>query len=305
VIKSNFTRLAGNPIISPDMPGLEGESNINGPSLILVPDWVKDPLGRYYLYFAHHDGEYIRLAYADHIEGPWTIYKEGTLHIKDTITKSHVASPDLYIDHEKKEIRMYFHGKDETQELYQGNRQATFVATSGDGLDFTAHTEVLGPFYFRVFEYRGYYYAVAQDGRKGGIVLRSKDGVTQFQRGPKIIDRMRHAAVLLINDTLLIFYSRTGDNPERILLSSMKLDKDWTQWEPTPAITILQPEKDYEGADLPLIPSVRGSIYKRVRQLRDPGVYLEGDKIYLLYSVAGESGIGIAVGSLSLLMGEI
>ncbi|MBI3972242.1 MAG: hypothetical protein HY332_13225, partial [Chloroflexi bacterium] len=57
-------RFPTNPIIRPHMDGRMGD-NINGPSLIRVPDWVDDPLGRYYLYFAHHRGTYIRLAYAD------------------------------------------------------------------------------------------------------------------------------------------------------------------------------------------------------------------------------------------------
>ena len=44
------------PIVTPDMlPGDDG-ANINGPSLIKVPDWVSDRLGAYYLYFAHHTG---------------------------------------------------------------------------------------------------------------------------------------------------------------------------------------------------------------------------------------------------------
>jgi hypothetical protein len=42
-------RFAENPIIRPAMlPGRDGD-NINGPSLIRVPDWVRKPLGRYYL----------------------------------------------------------------------------------------------------------------------------------------------------------------------------------------------------------------------------------------------------------------
>ena len=46
---SRVERLPGNPIIRPEMlPGPDGE-NINGPSLIRVPSWVKNPLGRYYL----------------------------------------------------------------------------------------------------------------------------------------------------------------------------------------------------------------------------------------------------------------
>ena len=41
-------------------------TNINGPSLIRVPAQVwPQPLGRYYLYFSHHKGAFIRLAYAD------------------------------------------------------------------------------------------------------------------------------------------------------------------------------------------------------------------------------------------------
>jgi hypothetical protein len=44
-------RLPGSPIIRPDMfSGSDGE-NINGPSMIRVPDWVKNRLGTYYLYF--------------------------------------------------------------------------------------------------------------------------------------------------------------------------------------------------------------------------------------------------------------
>ena len=62
-------RLFGGPIIRPHMDGRMG-GNINGPSLIRVPDWIERPLGAYYLYFAHHKGEYIRLAYADRLEGP-------------------------------------------------------------------------------------------------------------------------------------------------------------------------------------------------------------------------------------------
>ena len=31
-----------------------------------------------------------------------------------------------------------------------------------------------------------------------------------------------------------------------------------------------------------------------VNQLRDPGLYVEGDKVYLVYAVAGEAGIGLA-----------
>ena len=57
-------------------------ANIQGPSLIKVPAWVPEPLGRYYLYFADHKGAYVRLAYSDHLLGPWTIHPPGSLQIE-------------------------------------------------------------------------------------------------------------------------------------------------------------------------------------------------------------------------------
>ena len=58
--------------------------NVNGPVLIRVPDWIKKPLGNYYLYFANHKGKFIRLAYADAITGPWKIYEPGVLRVEET-----------------------------------------------------------------------------------------------------------------------------------------------------------------------------------------------------------------------------
>jgi hypothetical protein len=53
----------------------EDGANISYPSLIEVPEWVADPLGRYYLYFSsHRRSRYIRLVYANEITGPWTVY---------------------------------------------------------------------------------------------------------------------------------------------------------------------------------------------------------------------------------------
>ena len=63
-------RLVDRPIIAPGMDARMG-SNIEGPSLIRTPDWLPGRMGRYYLYFADHKGDYIRLAYADRLQGPW------------------------------------------------------------------------------------------------------------------------------------------------------------------------------------------------------------------------------------------
>ena len=109
----NVTRLAGGPIITPDMDDRMG-GNIQGPSLIKVPDWVDNPLGKYYLYFADHRGTYIRMAYADEVTGPWTIHTPGTLKLEDSFFPPparparwhravvaalypHIASPDVLV----------------------------------------------------------------------------------------------------------------------------------------------------------------------------------------------------------------
>jgi len=282
-------RLKQNPIIHPRL-GAIGD-NINGPSLIRAPKWLPKPLGRYYLYFADHNGKYIRLAYADKIEGPWSIHEPGALKLDETICDGHIASPDVHIDEAKRGLRMYFHGP-----IKAVNRQVTLVATSKDGVHFTPSKEILGDSYFRVFQWNGHYYAMA----RLGALFRSRDGLTNFERGGNPFESgsrrsmARHVALKLDGDVLSVFYSNIGDAPESILMSRIELKKDWKDWVASEPVMILKPETGYEGADLPDAPSKEGAAPGRVRQLRDPAIFREGGKTYLLYSVAGESGIAIA-----------
>jgi hypothetical protein len=293
-------RFPQNPIIRPNMDARMGE-NINGPSLIKVPDWLENPLGNYYLYFAHHQGTYIRLAYADRLEGPWTTYEPGALQLEQTPARRHIASPDLHVDDKNQRLIMYYHGPVDVSKaslpssLSNGTPlrggQRSFGATSTDGIHFTSGTEILGSPYFRVFHWGGYTYALGMP----GIFFRSRNGFTDFERGPTLYSKdMRHTAVKLDGDTLSVFFSQAHDCPEHILISQIELTPDWMDWQPSEAVSILRPETECEGADCPLVPSERGSVHVPVCQLRDPGIYREGDRTYLLYSVAGERGIGIA-----------
>lgn len=263
--------------------------NINGPSLIKVPDWIKKPLGKYYLYFAHHQGTFIRLAFSDDLLSRWQIYAPGTLSLARTNCRGHIASPDLHIDHERRELIMYFHGG-------TPDGQRSFVAVSKDGLNFSASHEVLGPFYFRVFTHEGIYYAIAKtvDAMGGGVLLMSPDGRSPFEKGPDILPRQRHAALLKRGDQLHVFYSRGLDRPERILVSGTKLAGDWRSWSFSEPADVLIPEEQYEGASLPLARSKFGAIHHPVRQLRDPAIFEENGKTYLLYSCAGESALAMA-----------
>ena len=292
-------RLSENPIIRPEMlPGRDGE-NINGPTLIRVPSWVKNPLGRYYLYFAHHNGKYIRLAYADRLEGPWKIHAPGVLQLTNAPgCRGHIASPDVIVDETRREIRMYFHGPARAAE-----GQKSFLALSPDGLSFKAREEILGLFYFRVFRHDGAWYALA----KGGMLSRSKDGLTHFEPGPSVFPDgeartgdlngpgPRHVAVLPENGALWVYYSSIGDAPERIRRARLALTPNWREWKVTASEEVLRPERDWEGAMLSVTVSKAGAVKGREHALRDPGIFVDTDgRRYLLYSVAGESGLAIA-----------
>lgn len=282
-------RFAANPIVRPDMDARMGD-NVNGPSLIRVPDWVRNPLGRYYLYFAHHDGHYIRLACADRLEGPWRTHEPGVLSLEESGFAGHVASPDVHVDHDQRRIRMYFHGS-EVPSGVPGADQYTRVALSSDGLHFEASVERLGRPYFRVFAWGGYTYALGMP----GVFYRSRDGLTAFEQGPTLFaSTQRHTALKLDGSVLSVFYTDVGNDPESILLATIDLSPDWLQWKESKAITVLQPERDYEGVNAARGPSVRGLVHGPVRQLRDPAIYREDGRTYLLYSVAGENGIAIA-----------
>ena len=293
----HVVRLPGNPIIRPGMlPGNDGK-NINGPALIRVPSWIERPLGKYYLYFAHHGGKYIRLACADKLAGPWKVHEPGTLRLGEAPgCIGHIASPDVLVDDQRREIRMYFHGPSK-------GGQKSFLAVSKDGLRFRAAAEPLGIFYFRVFGWDDAWYAMA----KGGLLYRSKDGTTGFEQDPNPFPGseargkdyngpgIRHVAVHRAGGALWVYYSSIGDEPERILRCKLPLTSDWKNWKPSPAEEVLRPETEYEGADLPLKKSAAGAAKGRENALRDPAIFVDDDaRVYLLYSVAGESGIGLA-----------
>ena len=314
-------RLLDAPIIAPGIHPSVGE-NIQGPSVIKVPEWVDDPLGDYYLYFADHKGLYIRLAYADDLLGPWTIHPPGSLQIQDShflaeppavssdvaerlrasqerrgvpmshdglfeATTPHIASPDVQVDHQNQRIVMYFHGLDDV------STQLSRVATSSDGIHFDARPEQLGRSYMRIFHHDGYTYSMAMPGQ----FYRSRDPLGNFEEGPRLFNaNMRHSALLVRENTLFVFWTQVGDAPEHIMLSTVDIAGDWNSWQNTPGVEVLRPEYPWEGSSAPLEPSVRSTAYGVVNQLRDPALYedVASGRTYLFYAVGGEAGIAIA-----------
>jgi hypothetical protein len=296
---THYHRLSANPIISPETSGWTEEAvgfNINGPSLIAVPDWIDERVGRYYLYFAHHQGKSIRMAYADRIEGPWTIHTPGTLQLDQTPFEHHIASPDLHVDEESRQLIMYYHG------CYKLDpdlpwEQSAVRATSQDGLRWETETVELGESYFRVFTYDNWFYAIA----KGGRLYRSRDGRSRFEichiwpgfgpPGPG-----RHWAALREDDKLHLWFSRFHDSPEHIKYGWIDLTHRWTKWKVQDEQSVLRPEHDWEGVNEPIEPSQPGAKHHAVHELRDPAIFRDpaSDRLYLLYSTAGERGIAIA-----------
>ena len=290
-------RIANNPIITSKMMGLKDGENINGPSVIEIPDWMPNRMGRFYLYFAHHRGDYIRLAYSDKIEGPWTIYKQGSLRLsQQAVCIDHMASPDVHVDENNKKIWMLFHGVSRLN-----GQQLTFVAESFNGIDFAVQSQAIGNFYLRVVPYKGQWIGMS----KGGKLYLSKSGLTELQslnisafqmssRQANLAGDVRHVALKIIQDKLIIFYTKIGDSPEGILKAEIDLSSNYKNWKAENHEYVLKPEFEYEGVDFPIQKSKPGAATSRENALRDPAVLESDGENYLFYSVAGESGIAVA-----------
>ena len=304
----SFDYLTDAPIISVDsLEELGG--NVNGPSLIRCPGWISPAPARYLLYFAHHEGRCIRLALADRLEGPWRLRRPEPLCLEnsgfaiepppvenlDPVAREfiendqdgnypHIASPDLWVDEERRELRLYYHGR------LDNGLQRTRVALSGNGLEFSAQPEILALPYLRLFLKDEWFYALAMPAQ----LYRSRDGLRDFEPGPVLsAEPIRHHALLCLDQQWYLFWTRVGDTPERILVSELLTGSDWRQWRLGEASEVHRAERDWEGADLPADASRYGGIMTRANQLRDPAIFEEDGRIYLLYACAGEQGIGI------------
>jgi hypothetical protein len=316
------TRLPQNPLITLRSSASLGD-NINGPTIIRVPSWIDKPLGRYYLYFAHHMGAFIRLAYADAITGPWKIYEPGVLPVTATAFYrpppdppenlenfyTHVASPEIHVDDANRRLVLWFHGwwTDGTMwpvgepaarawARQHGYAQFTQSADSGDGVHFTVHPAITKSSYLRVFQHGGDFYSMS----RLGLLLRSRDPFASFETGANAFrdgpyaHRVRHVAVLRRDLTLYVFFTGIGDAPERVMMSTIDLTADWKAWKASAPIELLRPEAPYECPTLPNEPSEAGDIKGPARQLRDPGIFEENGRTYLFYSICGEQGLAAA-----------
>jgi hypothetical protein len=292
-------RLSNNPMVhgktlgAPNEPG--ALANINGPSLIKVPDWIPNPLGAYYLYFAHHRGQSIRLAYSDSINGPWRIYSPGTLKRESTPCCGHIASPDVHVMPKTQNILMYFHGPG------ADNIQRSYVSISQNGIDFTVLPEPIGAPYLKAIFLANICLGMASD----GYLYRSIDGLGNFIRSRhRLMDSvdpiispgngLRHPAISYLAPYLEIYYSRRGDAPESIRIAKFVSNGSWDEWKLCDDLELLRPTFEWEGANLTIQPSMNGMSHKTENAVRDPSIFYDQGRRYLLYAIGGESGIAIS-----------
>jgi hypothetical protein len=319
---AGVVRFTGNPLITVATSPSLG-NNVNGPTVIRVPDWFERPLGRYYMYFANHMGRYVRLAYADAIGGPWRIHEDGVLDVRDTAFfrpqpdpkealadfYTHVASPEILVDPDRRRIVMWTHGWWTNGERWpadpvlartwardRGYGQYTQAAESSDGLTFRVRPAITKQSYLRVFRHDGWVYGMTRLGR----LARAKDAAASFELGPNPFrdgdhhNRVRHVGLWQRGSRLDVFFTAIGDAPERVLLSTIDLTGDWTTWRAGEAKEVLRPETEYECVHLPAAPSEPGDISVPVRQMRDPFIFAEADRLVLFYTTCGEQGIAAA-----------
>ena len=91
------------------------------------------------------------------------------------------------------------------------------------------------------------------------MAMRMKSTLVGHRLWIKQDPNMRHSAVLVRKDRLHVFYTRAGDAPERILHATIDLTADWTAWRESEPAEVRRAERRWEGAALPVSPSIRGS----------------------------------------------
>lgn len=270
--------------------------NVAYPCLVRAPPWVSNPPGRYYLFFSthRHAGD-IRLAVADDVLGPWRVQPDPVLA---RYSSSGVKAPDVVVDAERRRLVLYF-----TAGRPDGGHTATMAAVSDDGHAFSPVGSYVGSFYFRVFRFDGSWFAVS----KGGKLLRAEDLLGPFVPGPDLFrtarrdprynapGSVRHLAAEVTDGALSLYFSRIGDAPERILKAAVSTLGSWTGWTAGRPEEVIRPEAPWEGVHAPVERSVFGAAEGQLHQLRDPYYFRDDDgSRYLLYTAAGEWGIGIA-----------
>lgn len=164
---------------------------------------------------------------------------------------------------------MYYHG------LNNFGSQKTRVTISKDGLNFVAKKKIVGWPYFRKFTYKKKDYALSMP----GVIYKNTGNIEDLLAVNQVMEEnIRHSAVLVYGDTLIVLFTRKGDAPERIFGTTIDFKLPSTLWKITEPYEIFRAEKDWEGGNLPVYPSIESAINTPVNQIRDPAIFKENGK---------------------------
>jgi len=288
-------------VFDPNILPIAQRKSICNPCLIKTPKWIKKKLGKYYLYFADHRGKFIKLLYSDHLDRGWKYLDKKILHLKSKPkldAYNHIASPEIYVNKKEKQIYIFTHSHSRSK-----IGQWTYLSNSKDGINFSKKfNKPLAPFYLRFFYHKKYYYGIV----KGADLWRSRNINIKFQQCQNLLTRkksktnlhnkngsIRHLGILKKKNYLHCVFSKIGDKPERIYYTKIHLSKNYLNWKFQKIKEILRPTFPYEGSKLKLKKSKAGDAPRGENALRDPYLFVDGKKTYLIYCVKGEKNFAL------------
>ncbi len=275
--------------------------SICNPCIIRTPAWFKKKLGKYYLYFADHRGTFIKLLFSNDLNKNWKFLNKKILNIKSKSkldAYNHIASPEVFINNKEKKIYMFTHSHSRSK-----IGQWTYLSISNDGINFVKKfNNPLAPFYFRLFKHKNNFYGIV----KGGDLWRSKQINFKYKKYQNLITQkvsktnlhnknksIRHVGILKKKNYLHCVFSRIGDKPERIFYTKINLHKKFEKWKFQKIKELIRPIFAYEGSNIKLKKSKPGDAPKPENALRDPYLFSDKGKTYLIYCVKGEKNFAI------------
>ena len=305
-----FTRVSDRPLLDLDAIRWPVKNpTINYPTVIEAPRWISQPLDRLYMYYASHHGMALGLASSPAPEGPWTVHGR-IIRLDDApMIAGHISSPDALVDEPARRVYLYYHGSNAA-----GRGQVMGGAVGYDGLHFEVEnpkplilpSEQEGAWdsicaaYLRPFRLGERIFGLYMGNGGAGVpgvsyncqgILRSSDYAhwERVREEPLLAPderqdwgTIRHSAVHVRDPRMFdVYYStRTGPDLQREVLRMAHVDASVppSQWQAEKLGTVLEPELEWEGADL-----------------RDPYPFEWQGRLYLFYAGGLEAGIGLAV----------
>ena len=294
---ANLTKRLGLVLPRKWDPG--SEENINGPTLVEFECPLFPKLRLYLMYFGHHKGKYIRVAWAFSPTGPFRrVPLVRPLLLRDRFgeRKGHVASPEVRTVGGKR--YMFAHSP---SRHFRPGKQITYMSRLRLGVVCSRPKPIDLPSYARFFSLNGDMHAITNGADvfkldSNSLETRQLDVDKSRLLVPEsqdVIERVRHPQILAWLGHTLCFYTRVGDAPERVFVSLLEAKNPEEIMFSTP-IELLRPREDYEGAHHNIEPSKSGISRRPENALRDPFVGEFGGQHFLYYSTAGEKGIACA-----------